>query len=244
VPNSTDQARPRARFHLHLTSVARPLAVALALALSPTLAAGCARGEAPDPTGDAVAAAESYAGIPQEGDVLGNPYAPVTLADFSDLRCSHCRDLDQITLPVIVDRYVRTGQVRVIFQDLPILGQASVQAARMAVAVSFQDHLFEFVDAFYAADPGVVSDDALQQIAASVPGVDATRALTDSESSEVTSALAQIREMTQQLSIFATPTLLLGPTGGTLHTVSGVWPDKPETVTGPIDALLSGHDQG
>ena len=235
--NSTARkpARPRVGIHFLLMLFMAVLALA-----------GCAQREASDQTDDAEGpggVAARYAGIPQAGNILGNPYAPVTLVDFSDLRCSHCRDFAQITLPVVLDRYVRTGQVRVVFQNLPILGQASVQAARMAVAVGLQGHLFEFVDAFYAHEPAVVSDDSLRQIASSVPGVDPDRALADSQSSMVASVLADIRTMAGHYQVSGTPTILLGASQGDLHVVQSARATQPDTVTGPIDDLLAGRGQ-
>ena len=128
-------------------SLSLPLRAPLfALALGGVLAGSCA---ATDDTADQMIGVpwQGFAGVPQQGDVLGAASAPVTLEEFADLRCSHCRDFDEDTLPVLVERYVRAGKLRIVFHNLPILGPASVDAARMAPGgVSLDDKGFVLTD--------------------------------------------------------------------------------------------------
>src|SRR5215218_10687126 len=35
-----------------------------------------------------------FAGIPEQGDVLGRPTAPVTMIEYADLQCPYCRSFD------------------------------------------------------------------------------------------------------------------------------------------------------
>src|SRR6478752_4811682 len=51
-------------------------------------------------------------GITQNGNALGAPNAPVTIQYFGDLQCPICRDFTLGALPPIVQKWVRTGQVR------------------------------------------------------------------------------------------------------------------------------------
>lgn len=221
---------------------ARARELTLLLFFSGALLTACAQGAVEEPTvveSSAANAVQLFAGIPQRGNVLGNYDAPVTLVELSNLRCPHCRDFAQITLPVIVNRYVRSGRVRVVFGNLPILGDASVQAARMAVAVGLQDHLFEFTEVFFHDASGPVNDNLLRRIAGEVPGVDVARALADRDGSDVTDALAEVRTFADRFSVDGTPTILLGKAGGTLRVLDGARAPHPETVTGPVDALLA-----
>ena len=52
-------------------------------------------------------------------------------------------------LPAVVDRYVRTGRLRLELQLLAFLGEDSVRGGRMAAAAAGQNRLWPFVDAFY-----------------------------------------------------------------------------------------------
>jgi protein-disulfide isomerase len=230
-------ARSRAR--TLVPSWARPLAVVLAA----SLLGACAQGsDAAEATADGSSPIESsaiFAGIPQQGPAIGDPAAPVTVTEFADLRCSHCRDFANYTLPVLLDRYVRAGRVRIVFGSLPILGPASVQAARMAAAVGLQNHEFEFIEAFFNEASGPVTDDVLSHIAGEIPGVDVAEALAQRNSEAVSTALADARSLAIHYSIEGTPSVLLGKTGQLPTLVDGVSATHPATLTGPIDALLA-----
>jgi len=165
----------------------------------------------------------------------------VTLEEFADLRCSHCRDFVDHTLPVLVDRYVREGRLRIVFHNLPILGSASLQAARMAAAVALQGHEFEFIDLFFHRPPGPVTDDVLRRVAAQVPGLDVEAAMAQRSSATVDAALADARTLAQRFQVQGTPTFLVGKTGASLHAIDTANSKKPETITGPIDELLGQH---
>src|SRR4051812_21784724 len=45
-----------------------------------------------------------FAGIPQEGISLGEPSAPVTIVEFSDLQCPFCKRFAVRTLPTVIER--------------------------------------------------------------------------------------------------------------------------------------------
>ncbi|MGQ9735163.1 MAG: DsbA family protein [Thermaceae bacterium] len=65
---------------------------------------------------------------------FGNPAAPVTVVDFSNYLCPHCRDHSENALPRIFAEYVETGKVRYIFRDFPFPGQESVVRVSEAAA--------------------------------------------------------------------------------------------------------------
>jgi protein-disulfide isomerase len=229
--------QPNRAFH-RLSSGAR--LPALALALAAALLGACAAAEPrEDPLVEVRDALPGLAGIPQEGDALGEASAPVTLVELADLRCGHCRAFVNVTLPILLDRYVRPGKLRIVFKNLPILGPASVQAARMAAALGMQGHEFEFVDAFFRESPGIVSAESLRGIAAQIPGVDVAAAEEAQRSTAVDADLTEARELAQRHGVIGTPTFLLGRTGADPEVVSAARAAVPATLTGPIDALLA-----
>ncbi len=215
-----------------------PWARLFALALAALPLGACAAQEDP---GDEVLAGHrpSFAGIPEEGDALGVPSAKLTLEEFADLRCSHCRAFVDDTLPILLDRYVRAGELRIVFHNLPILGQASVDAARMAAAVGLQGHEFEFVDLFFHRPTALVSDDVLRAVAAQIPGVDVAAAMAARTSQRVYDDLAGARALAIRYGIEGTPTFLLGKTGSDPQALQDARSNLPETITAPIDALLA-----
>lgn len=66
---------------------------------------------------------------------LGAADASVTMAVFEDFRCPHCKDFSEQTAPGLIADYVDSGQVRYEHRDLPVLGEASTQAANAARSV-------------------------------------------------------------------------------------------------------------
>jgi protein-disulfide isomerase len=206
------------------------------------LMAACAERDAEGGNTGSASLADSgrlFDGIPQQGNVLGDSAAPLTLTEFSDLRCIHCKHFADATLPVLVDKYVRAGRLRVVFGNLPILGPSSVAAARMAAAVGLQGHQFEFMDAFFRDASGMVTDDLLRRIAGEIPGVNVDEAMAKRDSPEVTVELDEVRSMAKKFGVQGTPTFLLGKTGETPHVLTTARGNKPDTITGPIDEMLA-----
>src|SRR4051794_12022081 len=61
-------------------------------------------------------AQELFGGVPQEGDRLGSDDAPVTIQVFNDLQCSSCRDDFLRTIPGLMEKYVRPGDVKLLYR--------------------------------------------------------------------------------------------------------------------------------
>src|SRR6202035_3861056 len=58
------------------------------------------------------------AGIPQNGNTLGSAKAPVTLQYFGDLECPICREFTEGALKPLIEKYVRTGKVKLEYRNL------------------------------------------------------------------------------------------------------------------------------
>ncbi len=57
-------------------------------------------------------------GIPQKGNVLGSPTAPATLVYFGDLECPICKEFTLGALPTLIQKYVRTGKLKIEYRNL------------------------------------------------------------------------------------------------------------------------------
>ncbi|WP_438016565.1 thioredoxin domain-containing protein [Sorangium sp. So ce315] len=214
------------------------LLAALLLGISGCQGAGEEPGS--EATGAVSAGVGLYSGIPQDGIALGDPSAPVTLVEFSDLRCSHCRDYALEVLPAILDRHVRTGQVKLVFRNLAFLGPGSVQAARMAAAVGMQDRLWDFVDHLFriqARERPAITDELLLRVASELPGVDAARALAERDSPEVSRQLQEARAEAERLQIRGAPSVFLSRRGEQLRRLR-LTSMSPEPISRAIEQLL------
>lgn len=52
--------------------------------------------------------------------VLGDKNAPVTLIEFSDYECPFCKRHFQNVLPQLIEEYVDSGKLKIVYRDLPL----------------------------------------------------------------------------------------------------------------------------
>ncbi|MDO9336129.1 MAG: thioredoxin domain-containing protein [Caulobacter sp.] len=88
-----------------------------------------------------------------EGRVLGDPKAPVTMQAYLSFGCSHCIDWYASVFPVLKQRYIDTGKVRLVMVEAKAghasLAEAGVIAARCAP----KDRYFAVADALFRTRP-------------------------------------------------------------------------------------------
>jgi protein-disulfide isomerase len=95
-------------------------------------------------------AASLFAGVPQRGDTLGKASAPVTLIVYEDPQCPFCRNWNVDTLPTVIDQFVRTGKINLVYRGVVIIGPDSVRGLRAIYAAAKQNKLWNVADALYA----------------------------------------------------------------------------------------------
>jgi protein-disulfide isomerase len=192
------------------------------------------------PASGAAAADALLAGIPQNGNVLGNPKAPVTLQEFADLQCPICQAYTEDSLPTLIKDYVRPGKVKMVFHHLPILGPDSQRAAQVAAGAAQQNRLWNFIEVFYAnqgtENTGYVTPAFLEKVARA-SGVSA-KALAQPPSSAASSQLSADQALATKYAFDATPSFLLAKRTGTPQPLSQVDVTTPDSFTGPINSLL------
>ena len=169
--------------------------------------------------------ASLYKGIPQEGFYLGKPNAPVQMIMFIDLQCPVCQDFEVNDLPQIVDKYVRTGNVRIWLRPWAFIGPDSFKGQDFAMAAAKQNKLYQFAGVLYdnqgAENSGWMSDSILASIAASVDGLDVPKLFSDRSSSATKNEVKQVDTEATQKKVSGTPTIFVGKAGQAVHDVSG-----------------------
>ena len=80
---------------------------------------------------------------------LGDPDAPITLVEFGDYQCFFCNKFFHNTEQKILENYVDTGKVKIIFKDLTIIGPDSITAAHAAHCADDQGLFWEYHDTLY-----------------------------------------------------------------------------------------------
>ena len=81
--------------------------------------------------------------------LLGDANAPITLVEFGDYQCHFCNVFFHNTEPSILENYVETGKVKIIFKDFTIIGPDSVTAAHAAHCAEDQGKFWEYHDILY-----------------------------------------------------------------------------------------------
>lgn len=102
----------------------------------------------------AVRAQESVHQILQQigpGQPKGSETAPVIIEEFSDFQCSYCGKFSRETLPRLIETYVATGKVRLVFRHFAILGPGSKAAAEASACAGAQGQFWPYHDQLYGA---------------------------------------------------------------------------------------------
>jgi protein-disulfide isomerase len=163
------------------------------------------------PTGPAAVNA-IFRGIPQHGDTLGDPAAPVSLVVFEDPQCPFCDEWSLETLPVVVDEFVRTGKINLVYRGVEIIGPQSIVGLRAIVGAGFQNKLWNLNEAIYAnqgkENGGWLTSQLVLALAHDL-GLDTTKLIKAANSVAVSKALeASLKEATAQ-KLQGTPTFLI-----------------------------------
>lgn len=93
------------------------------------------------------------------GRQMGNPDAPVVVEVFEDFQCPVCKNFTESVEPLLVDNYVRSGNVLFIYRFDPFIddrssGAESDQAANASLCASEQDRFWDYHDILYANQNG------------------------------------------------------------------------------------------
>ena len=140
--------------------------------------------------------------------VLGNPNGKVTLVEFFDYNCPHCKD----AVSDMLDLLKTDHDLRFVLKEFPILTEGSTEAAHVAVAVRMQDPTGAKYLAFHKAlftTRGLV-DNARALAAAKDAGCDMARLKKDMNSGEVKTTLAEDMKLADALGVSGTPSYVIG----------------------------------
>ena len=177
---------------------------------------------------DAAAITQQFQGIPQSGNTLGKATAPVTLVEYIDLQCPVCRDFETNVMPSIIDRYVRSGKLKLVSRPVAIIGPDSERGRRALIAAYHQNKGFDFAQLLYAnqgpENGGWLDKSMIADAGASVPGMD-VQALQDSfDSKAIANETTTYDQQAQADRLSGTPTVLVGRTGSKLQNLGAGLP--------------------
>ncbi|HET7508302.1 MAG TPA: thioredoxin domain-containing protein [Solirubrobacterales bacterium] len=96
-------------------------------------------------------AQELFGGVPQEGDRLGSNDAPVTIQVFNDLQCSGCREDFLETIPGLMENYVRSGDVKLLYRHYSNAETAQELGFYGAEAAAEQGYGWQYIYLFFSS---------------------------------------------------------------------------------------------
>jgi protein-disulfide isomerase len=188
---------------------------------------------------------KELAGIPQNGNTLGSPTAPVTMQYFGDLECPICKDFTLGALPTLIQKYVRTGKMKIEYRNLETATREpetfkTQQSA--ALAAGKQKKGWYYIELFYnqqgEEDTGYVTEKYLQTLAQQTPGLNLATWTSDRTAPEFTNTITSDAQAANNSGFNGTPSFLIGKTGGTLAKFEYQSLTDPSSFESAIDKLL------
>lgn len=136
--------------------------------------------------------------------VAGNPDGDVTIVEFSDYQCPYCKRAHGAVKSVVA----ADGKVKIIYKDLPILGEPSRIAALAALAARAQGKHLAFHDALMEYS-GKIDRDKIMEIAGKV-GLDVARLQQDMEDPKLKQIIERNMALASALGVRGTPAFVVG----------------------------------
>lgn len=139
--------------------------------------------------------------------VVGNPNGKITLVEFFDYHCAHCRNIVSE-----LDHLLQANRdIRVVLADFPFLSPKSWEAAGVAVALRSQfkaDKFWQFYRTMMTSRGA--RDEAEARAVAQGLGADMTRLSNDLNNAEIKATLDQEKTLAHALDIHVTPSFVIG----------------------------------
>ena len=137
---------------------------------------------------------------PYTGDKNGD----VTLVEFFDYQCGFCKQVTESIITLIKN----DQRLRVVWKELPILGETSLVAATAAMASRKQGKYFDFHVALMK-NRGSLNHQSIMKIAKSV-GINTAQLKKDMSDAAIRTYLEDTTKLAQKLGIKGTPGFIIG----------------------------------
>ncbi len=167
------------------------------------------------PRGNAVA----QPGLPQTMDasgilVKGDPNAPLTIIEFTDMQCPFCSRFAKETFTQLESEYIQTGKVRYIVKNFPliVMHRDAFLAAQANHCAAEQQRAWEMHERMFGNQQKLSKADLVAQSAEM--GLDSETFRSCLESGKYAAAVRAEMSEAQTAGITGTPAFVLGATEG------------------------------
>ncbi len=170
---------------------------------------------------------------------IGDSNAPVVMAYWMDYQCPFCKRFETETLPTLIEKYVNTGKLKIVFKDFQFLGEDSTTAGLAENAVweiapqsfgAWQKAMYEKQD---DENGGWGKKEDIIEMTRTIPGIDADRvsALMEEKKEVYQKELDEDNQEGSKFGVSGTPGFVIGD-----QSISGAQPTSAFIQV--IDALL------
>jgi protein-disulfide isomerase len=139
--------------------------------------------------------------------VLGNPRGDATMVEFFDYNCGFCKNASRDIRPLLAS----DPELRYILVNYAVLGEASIEASRVALASTMQKtkggYLALHEELFKLR--GRVGAQRAIDVAINL-GAESKKLIVDADSDRVTDALVKASRLGENLGLTATPSFVAG----------------------------------
>jgi protein-disulfide isomerase len=140
--------------------------------------------------------------------ILGDPDAQYTIVEFFDYNCGFCRRAVDDMKIILENR----KDVRFVLKEFPVLGQDSVDAARVSIALSRQEAVdfMAFHTQLLKSEEKATLTSALE--VAEEVGANMEQLQKDMQSPEIEATFREVYYLADELALNGTPTYVIGNT--------------------------------
>ena len=142
-----------------------------------------------------------------EAPEVGNPRSDVTIVAFVDYNCPFCKK----SAPDLEKEVAEDGHVRLIYKDWPILSEASVFGAQLALGAKYQGGYEKAHNALMRIRGRASRESMLEAVKASGIDMERLRADLDTNASRISALLKRTLAEADSLGLVGTPVYLVGP---------------------------------
>ena len=174
-------------------------------------------------------------GVEQRDDTLGSPHAPDVLVMYVEADCAGCERLYWGVLPAVVDRFVRSGRLRVIARPVSAPG-APRAGVRETYAAGMQDRMYEYLLTY---DLLKLQGAGPMDVARAVRGIDTAKLRRDARSASVSVSLTKAEGRAREIKA-SPPAVYFDPAGRGSADVRRIGLGEPASVVvAKLERLLT-----
>lgn len=173
----------------------------------------------------------------------GTDAAAWVLVSYSDYQCSYCDRFEQTVAPAIIEKYVTTGRLQIVYRHSPVesIHPLAVLAATAAICADQQGKFLDMHHRLFRLEEDLGRESILDQ--ANGLGLDPGEFVSCLDSSEVTAEIRSQRAEAVRFGYTGTPAFLLGRRQGdgrvkAIHAIIGAL--SPDKFLSEIDSVVSG----